>query len=361
MTDLDERIRLSLTRAAEQAPKGVLSLDRLDEPSPMTGAVRRRRWPVLLSAACVVLVIATAFAVVGSHLRRTSPRFTNPTFAIPPNPSAHPDFALCDAVSSTAGRDGVLLRAVTVSAARTADWLGTSFSTYPRLDPTAETTICVFWTKPQPVPGPATSADGVRVLAQSTSQWAVEAMGPVASLFAELDPLAAEQQERLNNRNVDGIFPVIPPGEPCLNARRASLPMRGTQRDTVRVPNTVLANPGTVTGWSCGDLPAITAPGIRITFESGYPTRSRAQLERAARVTDRQQAEGGWPSRSSTFVATALGSPVLVYQPTQRTLGEVMYVNDGRLMRVLGDGTVPTAQLLAVVETSTPLGDRTVP
>src|SRR3569623_1014742 len=109
MTDLDERIRLSLTRAAEQAPKGVLSLDRLDEPSAITG-VRRRRWPVLLSAACVVLVIATAFAVVGSHLRTSSPRLANPAFAIPPNPSTHPDFALCDAVSSTAGRDGVLLR-----------------------------------------------------------------------------------------------------------------------------------------------------------------------------------------------------------------------------------------------------------
>jgi hypothetical protein len=365
MTDPEERIRLSLARTAERAPKGELDLDRLDLRESSGPGTHRRRLPVLLSAACVVVVIAVAFAVLGSHLHETSapaPYAADPTSAIPPNPSTHPDFALCDALSTTAGRDGVLLRAVTVSAARTADWLETSFSTYPGLDPTAETTICVFETDPQPVPGPATDADGVRVLAQSTSRWAVEGMGPVDSLFAGLDVLAAEQQARLNSRPMDGFFPGTPPGKPCLGAQRASLTTSAHHGTPMRLPDSVLAHAGNLEGWMCDDIPVITAPGIKITFESGYKTRSRAQLEKDAYDSDHPSpSESRWPSRSSTFVATTLGSPVLVSQPTQRTLGEVMYVHDGTLMRVLGDGTVPTAQLLAVVQTSTPLGDRTVP
>jgi len=282
----------------------------------------------------------------------------------PVNPSIKPDFALCGTLADDVGdpEGGTLVRAVTVTTARLERWLPVAVSTFEHIDPAAPTTtICVFETARQPAAGPPRAdtedSDGVQVLAQSPEAWDVWSIGPVHSLFADLDPLQREIRMRLDDEQPRGALMPRSPGEPCRHGERATLPRSLADEDRVRVPNTTVANPDNlVSVWTCGNVPAIHYPGVDVYFDSGYPVRTQAEVERDV-AAGMKQFDG-----SSAYVATAFFRPVEVHQPVDGTLGEVLYVDEaGRLMRVLGDGSVPSDQLLEVVTSSTSLGDRELP
>jgi hypothetical protein len=359
--DLEDRIRTSLHRTAGQAPPADDLLGRarreIDDPQPRTARWRGTVIAGLAAAAVAGVMVASVTLFDGS----SGPGPSEDPVVVPVNPSTKPDFALCDSLADKVGGDdgGDLVRAVTVKTSRLESWLPGPLSTYEHLDASAPTTtICVYRTAPQPVPGPPRAdSDGIQVLAQSAERWDVRSIGPVDSVFADLDPLQREIREEFDNQPIDGITPPKKPGEPCIYARPVTLPRMAADRAEIRVPDTTVANPDSlVSVWDCSGTPALHYPGVDVYFEDGYPVRSRDEVEQDV-ADSMRQFEG-----SSAYVATAFGVPVEVYQPVDGTLGEVLYVVEGgHLMRVLGDGSIPADQLLEVVTSSEPLGDRTLP
>ncbi len=128
------------------------------------------------------------------------------------------------------------------------------------------------------------------------------------------------------------------PGEPCWHAQRRSLEGLAAVADVpVWMPHTARASTETLTGaWTCGaDTPFLTFGPVTASYESGYSTP--LDWERKAKDT------GG-------YVETILGRPALV-DPAEadEPTGEVMViVDDGVLIRVIGDRDVPAADLVEV-------------
>lgn len=353
--DLEAEITTSLHRTAHQAPPADELLGRVrhefDEP-----ANPRSRWggtaAVGLAAAAVAGVMVVSVTLLDGA---SGPGPSLDPVVVPVNPSTRPDFALCDSLADKVGGDdgGDLVRAVTVTTSRLESWLPGPLSTYEHLDASAPTTtICVYRTAPQPVPGPPRAdSDGIQVLAQSADRWDVRSIGPVETEFADLDPLQQEIREEFF-RSLGGVLPrgAVKPGEPCANAKPLTLPR--TEADTVdiRIPDTTVANVDNLVGvFSCGSgLPALHYPGVDVYFEDGYDVPTNEWK----RFVDE------W---GDSYVVSVGDVSTLVSHPVDGTLGEVMYIRDGQLMRVLGDGSVPADQLLEVVTSSQPLGDRTLP
>lgn len=142
--------------------------------------------------------------------------------------------------------------------------------------------------------------------------------------------------------NTDGDFISLPikPGEPCYQARKASLEEVAAAADVpVWMPHSPLASPETLTGaWTCGgDTPVLTFGQVTVSYESGYG----APLPWERKAKD-----------SHGYVATILGRDSLVdpAEPGQPN-GEVMVVvDDGVLIRVVADSTVATDDLVAVAD-----------
>ena len=141
----------------------------------------------------------------------------------------------------------------------------------------------------------------------------------------------------------------IPPGEPCLDAKRQPLQeVAAASKVPIWLPDSQYASRATLTGaWTCGspDHPALTYGPIGVFFESGWDN-----VDPETKWPDHVEASGGW-------VETILGRPAAVEPVTndefdgQRTTGQVMViVDDGILIRVLGDGTVPVEQLVDVAK-----------
>lgn len=354
--DLEAEIRTSLRRTAGQAPPADDLLGRVRAAASEGGEPERTRrgaWSVGLAAASVAAVMVASVAVL--ELRDVGPGgLAEHPVVVPANPSIRPDFALCDSLADKVGGDdgGDLVRAVTVTTSRLERSLTGPLSTYEHLDASAATTtVCVFETAPQPVPGPPRpDSDGVQVLAQSADRWDVRSIGPVQSVFADLDPLQREIREEFDNRPTDGVGRPKEPGEPCHGAEPATLPRSDTDRAHVLVPHTTVANQDNlVSVWTCGfDIPALHYPGVDIYFEDGY----------SVPPDEWKRAVDEW---GDSYVVSVGDVPTLVSHPVDGTLGEVMYIRDGHLMRVLGDGSVPADQLLEVVTSSEPLGDQTLP
>lgn len=139
----------------------------------------------------------------------------------------------------------------------------------------------------------------------------------------------------------DGIALPIKPGEPCYRAKRHSLSELAALADVpVWLPQSPSASEAVLTGaWTCagGDTPVLTFGPVTISYESGYPT---------ALPWGRKAADSGGEVR------TILGQAGLLMPSTSPSVkGEVMViVDDGVLVRVLGEPDVPPKDLVAVAD-----------
>lgn len=138
----------------------------------------------------------------------------------------------------------------------------------------------------------------------------------------------------------DSIVLPAEPGEPCWGAERHSLSDLAALADVpVWLPQSSSASEATLTGaWTCGaDTPFLTFGAITVSYESGY----RTPLPWARKASD-----------SGGELRTILGQTGLLMPSTSPTVkGEVMVVvDDGVLVRVLGEPDVPPEELVAVAD-----------
>lgn len=153
-------------------------------------------------------------------------------------------------------------------------------------------------------------------------------------------PTPARSGETAPSVEDNGGFIALPvkPGEPCWQAQRRSLQELAALADVpVWMPHSARASAETLTGgWACGiDTPVLTFGPVTVSYESGY--RTPLDWQRKAKDT------GG-------YVETILGRSALV-DPAEadEPAGEVMVVvDDGVLIRVVGDRDVPVADLVEV-------------
>jgi hypothetical protein len=140
---------------------------------------------------------------------------------------------------------------------------------------------------------------------------------------------------------VDGYPSAAKPGEPCPDAKQHSLRDLAALAETpVWLPDSEPASESTFTGaWNCGggDTPVLTYGPITVSYEAGY----RAPLDWERKAAD-----------SGGEVRTILGETgLLVPSSGPNIKGEVMVVvEDGILIRVLGEPDVPPEDLVTVAD-----------
>ena len=144
----------------------------------------------------------------------------------------------------------------------------------------------------------------------------------------------------------DSIVLPAEPGEPCWSAERHSIEELAALADVpVWLPDAEAASEASFTGaWTCGgDTPFLTYGPITVSYESGYGT----PLDWERKALD-----------SGGEVRTILGEPGLLTRSTGANVkGQVMVVINGDiLVRVLGEPSVPSKDLVAVAD-SINLGD----
>jgi len=149
--------------------------------------------------------------------------------------------------------------------------------------------------------------------------------------------------QQSSTSTADAIPPDIKPGEPCAGARRLAVDkLLNLSKTPVWMPNTSLANQGTLTGtWMCSGV-VLTFGGISVGFE---PAGNIGDPEKL--WTDLTQ--GGAGGR----VETVLGRPAFVQPPLMDKLGnkgrgEVLVDVDGTLVRVMGDGNTPVDEMVSI-------------
>ena len=139
----------------------------------------------------------------------------------------------------------------------------------------------------------------------------------------------------------DSIVLPAEPGEPCWSAKRHSIEELAALADVpVWLPESEPASKATLTGaWTCGggDTPVLTFGPITVSYESGYGT----PLDWERKAND-----------SGGEVRTILGEPGLLMPSTGPNIkGEVMVVVNGDiLVRVLGEPSVPSDDLVAIAD-----------
>ena len=138
----------------------------------------------------------------------------------------------------------------------------------------------------------------------------------------------------------DSVALPVRPGEPCYGAEPHSLHNLAAIADVpVWLPDAAAASEASFTGaWTCGGgIPLLTFGPVTVSYESGYGTP--LDWERKARDS------GG-------EVRTILGETGLVERATGAHIkGQVMVVINGNvLVRVLGEPSVPSEDLVAVAD-----------
>jgi hypothetical protein len=141
----------------------------------------------------------------------------------------------------------------------------------------------------------------------------------------------------------DVIQPLIKPGEPCPGAQQYALSELVNVADVpVWMPNSDAASRSNLTGaWTCqnSSQPLLAfASGVNVTYEPGW-----------AGVDASKQ----WQTLIDFYhigrVETVLGRPALVYDVGKSAPdGQVMVLDDDTLIRVVGNGSVTTSQLVDV-------------
>lgn len=142
----------------------------------------------------------------------------------------------------------------------------------------------------------------------------------------------------------------IPGGAPCANGEKVAgvSALASSVADQVWTPNTPVASPKNLTGtWLCGTTPLLTfASGVTVTFEAGWASVGDPLARWTAQVDQWGRGEVREVLGRPAFVqpvgeVDALGKPVK---------GQVLVIVGDTLVDVLGDGHVPTQQLIATAK-----------